>query len=180
MVFGVAGGSILSLILFCCLGTFCLKRRKRRIHDENMKKLEDSYPMSENLDRRSNIRIGLDPIDHGMSPYETKSSLTRRSSVGLQIAQVRPVHTVPGKGTYARGALMTEQEMALDLESDSNQCINTLMTSSWPKAPTSVPRRPSNSSSSVIKSPASNHTIYTPPPLPPPGVSSPVSPKFSR
>ncbi|KAG0266927.1 hypothetical protein BG011_000066 [Mortierella polycephala] len=136
--------------------------------------------MSENPDRRSNIRIGLDPIDHGMSPYETKSSLTRRSSVGLQIAQVRPVHTVPGKGTYARGALMTEQEMALDLESDSNQRINTFMTSSWPKAPTSVPRRPSNSSSSVIKSPTSNHTIYTPPPLPPPGVSSPVSPKFSR
>ncbi|KAF9193222.1 hypothetical protein BGZ51_003971 [Haplosporangium sp. Z 767] len=136
--------------------------------------------MSENLDRRSNVRIGLDPIDHGISPYETKNSLTRRSSVGLQIAQVRSVHSVPGKGTYARGALMTEQEMALDLESNPNQYINTSMTSNWPKTPTSVPYRPSNNSSSVIKSPASSHTIYTPPPLPPPGISSPASPKFSR
>ncbi|KAF9940267.1 hypothetical protein BGZ67_008034 [Mortierella alpina] len=77
--------------------------------------------MSENLDRRSNIRIGLDPPhDQGLvdvfSSYE-KGTLTRRTSSGLQQAHARTGRSA--NGPYAPNSLMSEQDMALDLESDS-------------------------------------------------------------
>ncbi|KAG0213257.1 hypothetical protein BGX28_004830 [Mortierella sp. GBA30] len=95
--------------------------------------------MSENPDRRSNIRIGLDPPhDQGLidvfSSYD-KGTLTRRTSSGLQqAAHARAVHS--GNGTYAPGMLMSEQDMILDLESDSNQRMNPSLMSNWPAIPT--------------------------------------------
>ncbi|KAF9113405.1 hypothetical protein BGX27_001635 [Mortierella sp. AM989] len=137
--------------------------------------------MSENLSyngsRRSNIRIGLDPIENGMvdvlPSFDSKGSLTRRTSTGLQHAQAR---TGRVGGPYAPDSLMTEQDMVLDLESDSNQRMSPSI-STWSQAPIfhSTAYRPPTStdntwgelkSSSVQKS-NSNHTIYVPPPLPP-------------
>ncbi|KAF9960188.1 hypothetical protein BGZ72_007723 [Mortierella alpina] len=98
---------------------------------------------------------------------------------------------------------MSEQEMALDLESDSNQRLNPALMSNWPAVPATsrdrdgpLGRSPSHGSlySSVVvenrvcgqtlqssgssrKSPnTSNHAIYTPPPLPSSGAGSSKSP----
>ncbi|KAF9946754.1 hypothetical protein BGZ70_003050 [Mortierella alpina] len=204
VVLAISGAGVFVLLLTCFLGVCCLRRR-RRIHNENAKRQEDAYPMSENLDRRSNIRIGLDPPhDQGLvdvfSSYE-KGTLTRRTSSGLQQAHARTGRSADGP--YAPNSLMSEQDMALDLESDANQRLNPALMSNWPAVPAtardrSAPlgRSPSHgsvyssavvtdkkwnqglqSSGSSRKSPnTSNHAIYTPPPLPPSSAGSSKSP----
>ncbi|KAG9325985.1 hypothetical protein KVV02_008417 [Mortierella alpina] len=204
IVLAISGAGVFALLLACFLSICCLRRR-RRIHDENAKRQEDAYPMSENLDRRSNIRIGLDPPhDQGLvdvfSSYE-KGTLTRRTSSGLQQAHARTGRSA--NGPYAPNSLMSEQDMALDLESDANQRLNPALMSNWPAVPAtsrdrSAPlgRSPSHgslyssavvtdkgwnqglqSSGSSRKSPnTSNHAIYTPPPLPSSSACSSKSP----
>ncbi|KAF8936421.1 hypothetical protein EDD21DRAFT_372342 [Dissophora ornata] len=86
----------------------------------------------------------------------------------------------PSRGSYAPDSLMTEQEMALELESDSNQKMNPFK-STWPPVPmlhslayrgpppaetTNIWVGIKNSGSTLQKS-TSNHTVYVPPPLPP-------------
>ncbi|KAF9400312.1 hypothetical protein BGX21_004566 [Mortierella sp. AD011] len=79
---------------------------------------------------------------------------------------------------YAPDSLMTEQDMVLDLESDSNQRVNPSI-SAWHTAPISHPptyRPPSanNAKGGPIQKSNSNHTIYVPPPLPPATLNSPA------
>ncbi|KAG0005929.1 hypothetical protein BGZ65_009823 [Modicella reniformis] len=194
MMFAVGGSSIIVALSFCLVSIFFL-RRKKRIHQEKEKK-QDSHPMSENPDftqkRRSNIRIGLDPIEIGLvdvSPsYDPKSSLTRRTSSGFQNANVREVR--PG-GSYAPDSLMTEQEMVLDLESHSNQLLSTSV-STWqtiqisnsststfqePPATSSTWASSSRNGDALHKSASMTsirRTVYVPPPLPPVNLASPA------
>ncbi|KAF9355770.1 hypothetical protein BGX26_006170 [Mortierella sp. AD094] len=122
-----------------------------------------------NGNRRSNIRIGLDPIKSDMfdvlPSYDTKGSLAQ-------------VHTGRLGNPYAPDSLMTEQDMALDLESDYNQRVKPSI-SAWPTAPISHsptyrPPPANNAKSSSIQKSNSNHTIYVPPPLPPVTLNSPT------
>ncbi|KAG0013009.1 hypothetical protein BGZ80_011366 [Entomortierella chlamydospora] len=127
--------------------------------------------MSENVNRRSNIRIGLDPIKNDtfdIPPsydYDSKDSFTQ-------------VRTGRLGNPYAPDSLMTEQDMALDLESDPNQRVNPSI-SAWHAAPVSHPptyRPPptNNAKGGPIQKSNSNHTIYVPPPLPPATLNSPT------
>ncbi|KAF9910141.1 hypothetical protein EC991_007273 [Linnemannia zychae] len=151
------------------------------------------------LYRKSNIRIGLDPSDNGMvdvlMPYDGSqgsSSLTRRPSAGALSTKARAGGS-PSTGPYAADSLMTEQEMALDLESDANQRMGPTL-SNWPAPPSSrertgyfdmpPPSHPlpainatgSKGKGTLQKSPSvGNHIVYVPPPLPPPAIATPTS-----
>ncbi|KAF8982063.1 hypothetical protein BGZ46_001862 [Entomortierella lignicola] len=126
--------------------------------------------------RRSNIRIGLDPIDIDdiLPSYDSKGSLTRRISAGYQNAPFRSGRL---ENPYAADSLMSEQDMALDLESDYNKKVNpsasTWQTVPISKAPAYRPPPPDFTKKSSIQKSNSNHTIYIPPPLPPATVTSP-------
>ncbi|KAF9434557.1 Disintegrin and metalloproteinase domain-containing protein 9 [Entomortierella beljakovae] len=135
MAFAIGGSCIIAALAFCFVGN-----------------------------RRSNIRIGLDPVEVPSS-LDNKNYLIRRTSTGLKHA-----HT---SGPYAPDSLMTEQDMALDLESDSSQRLSPSV-STWPTAPILNNRSQQSSnnrwrepSNNLLQKSGSNHTIYVPPPLPP-------------
>lgn len=141
------------------------------------------------LYRKSNIRIGLDPNENGMvdvlTPYDGSygsGNLTRRpSATALARAGGRSA------GPYAPDALLTEQEMALALESDSNQRMGGPSLSNWPAPPISrertgyfdiPPTGGGKGKGTLQKSPSvANHIVYVPPPLPPPAITTPTTSK---
>ncbi|KAI1296173.1 hypothetical protein EDD11_007529 [Mortierella claussenii] len=197
-VFAIAGGCIVAALIFCFLSICCLRCRKRSAVSE--KKQDELYSMSENPSfseyRRSNLRIGLDPNDHGfvdiLTTYEPKDeALVRKSS---RNAQARAGGQSGKNILYAPNSLMTEQDMVMELEADTYHHVSP-STSVWPIASvahSSAYRRPpppaignGNSWDSISKSNAnsgvgalskssSNRTIYVPPPLPPVTVTSPA------
>ncbi|KAG0376691.1 hypothetical protein BGX24_007366 [Mortierella sp. AD032] len=206
VTFAIGGGCIVVAFFICFFGVICSRRRKR-LQKLKERKLEDSYQMSETNDRRdlyrkSNIRIGLDPSDNGMvdvmMPYDGSqgSSLTRRPSAGAVSAKARAGGR--SNGSYPPDALMTEHEMALDLESDTNQRMGSSL-SNWPAPPgsrertgyfdTPPPTHPlpalntaggSKGKGMLQKSPSvGNHIVYVPPPLPPPAITTPTSSKLT-
>ncbi|KAG0264284.1 hypothetical protein BGZ95_003623 [Linnemannia exigua] len=155
------------------------------------------------LYRKSNIRIGLDPSDNGMvdvmMPYDGSQgtgSLTRRPSAGAVSAKTRAGGR--SNGCYPSDALMTEQDMVLNLESDTNQRLGP-SSSNWPAPPgsrertgyfdTPPPTHPlpalntaggGKGKGILQKSPSvGNHIVYVPPPLPPPAITTPTSSKLS-
>ncbi|KAF9134775.1 hypothetical protein BGW39_005862 [Mortierella sp. 14UC] len=158
-----------------------------------------SETYNSDLHRKSNIRIGLDPSDNGMvdvlMPYDGSqgsSILMRRPSAGATSAKARAGGS-RSAGPYAVDSLMTEQEMVLDLESDTNQRTGPLLTN-WPAPPgsrertgyfdTPPPSQPlpainatgSKGKGTLQKSPSvGNHIVYVPPPLPPPAITTPAS-----
>ncbi|KAI8353039.1 Disintegrin-domain-containing protein [Mortierella sp. GBAus27b] len=189
----VVGACIAAALSFCFIGIYCLRRR-RGVRQEKEEK-SDSYPMSENPDhgqnRRSNIRIGLDPINNGhldlSATFDPKNALTRRTSVGAQNTRSRP--TRPNEA-YAPDSLLTEQEMVLDLETDIGQLLSP-SASTWhtvsisgssPSTYCSPPVRDNTWSSSskggaLQKSTSITSTrraVYVPPPLPPISLTSPA------
>ncbi|KAG0368048.1 hypothetical protein BGZ54_002767 [Gamsiella multidivaricata] len=187
LAFAIGGTSIAFALLFC-FASICFLRRRRRIREETAKKREDAYPMSESINRRSNIRIGLDPSENGLvatlPAYEPKSAFTRRSSAGIQGTLARSANA------YSPDALLTEQEMVQDLAVNSYPELNP-STSSWPTAPIPVTpayRNPSpgntlwkdtKSGSTLQKSiSVNNHVVYVPPPLP--SVTLTSSPKTNN
>ncbi|KAG0297903.1 hypothetical protein BGZ96_004256 [Linnemannia gamsii] len=146
------------------------------------------------LYRKSNIRIGLDPNENGMvdvlMPYDgsySSGNMARHPSAGAMSAKAR----AGGRSTspYAPDALMTEQEMALDLESDSRQRMGAPL-SNWPAPPSSrertgyfdIPPAPTGGNKGkgpLQKSPSvSNHIVYVPPPLPPPAITMSTTSKI--
>ncbi|KAF9086807.1 hypothetical protein BGX23_008553, partial [Mortierella sp. AD031] len=188
ITFAIGGGCIVAAFFFCFFGIICTRRR-RRLQKEKERKQEDSYQMSETNDRdfyrKSGVRIGLDPNENGMvdvlTPYDGSQKLTRRPSAGAM------ARAGGRTGPYAPDSLMTEQEMKLDLESDSNQRMGPSM-SNWPAPPNSCERtgyfdtvhRPDNGkgNGTLQKSPSiGNNIVYVPPPLPPVALTSPIASK---
>ncbi|KAF9151120.1 hypothetical protein BG015_007078, partial [Linnemannia schmuckeri] len=192
ITFAIGGGCIVVAFFFCFFGIICSRRRKR-LQKQKERKQEDSYQMAETNDRdlyrKSNIRIGLDPNENGvvgvLTPYDGSygsGNLTRRPSAGT-MARAGGRTT----GPYAPDALMTEQEMVLDLESDSNQRMGPSL-SNWPTPPTTRERTGyfdipptgggSKGKGTLQKSPSvGNHIMYVPPPLPPPAITTPATSK---
>ena len=198
-------------LILCFFGIICTRRRKK-LQKQKERKQEDSYQMSEtndrNLYRKSNVRIGLDPNENGMvdvlTPYDgsQSSNLTRRPSAGASSAKARTGGR--STGPYPPDSLMTEQEMVLDLESDSYQRMGPSL-SNWPAPPSNNNNRTisertgyfdpfphsnlENCSSTRVgggkdkgtlqKSPSSGtHIVYVPPPLPPPAITTPAASKL--
>ncbi|KAF9296909.1 hypothetical protein BGZ88_011577 [Linnemannia elongata] len=192
ITFAIGGGCIVVAFFFCFFGIICSRRRKR-LQRQKERKQEDSYQMAETNDRdlyrKSNIRIGLDPNENGMvdvlTPYDGSygsGNLTRRpSATALARAGGRSA------GPYAPDALLTEQEMALALESDSNQRMGGPSLSNWPAPPISrertgyfdiPPTGGGKGKGTLQKSPSvANHIVYVPPPLPPPAITTPTTSK---
>lgn len=148
------------------------------------------------LYRKSNIRIGLDPNESGMvdvlTPYDGSygsGNLARRPSAVAGSMSAKARAGGRSTGPYAPGALMTEHEMALDLESDSSQRMGPTL-SNWPAPPSSrertgyfdIPPAPTGGSKgkgTLQKSPSvSNHIAYVPPPLPPPAITMSTTSKI--
>ncbi|KAF9922350.1 hypothetical protein FBU30_007567 [Linnemannia zychae] len=203
ITFAVGGGCIIAAFFICFFGIICSRRRKKLQKNKERKQEEDSYQMSEtnrnrDLYRKSNIRIGLDPNENGMvdvfTPYDgsqgssSSNSLTKRPSTNMLNTKARAGRPA---GPYAPDSLLTEQEMVLDLESDSNQRIGSSL-SNWSTPshsrertgyfdipPSHIPLSKSTADKgkgTLQKSPSSgNHMVYVPPPLPPPAITTPTT-----
>ncbi|GJJ76872.1 hypothetical protein EMPS_09231 [Entomortierella parvispora] len=113
---------------------------------------------------KSNIRIGLDPVDSQPTNYFSQASYFQSS-----------------KGNYASEALMSEKELAEELESSQHHQIhlsrpgtNGAMAGSWG-------RKDDNQTGLRSRAMATSvHSEYIPPPLPPASVIRPLSPRVSR
>lgn len=141
------------------------------------------------LYRKSNFRIGLDPNENGMvdvlTPYDGSYGSGNLTSRPSATAQARAGGR--STGPYAPDALLTEQEMALDLESDSNQRMGGPSHSNWPAPPISrertgyfdiPPTGGGKGKGTLQRSPSvGNHIVYVPPPLPPPAITTPTTSK---
>ncbi|KAG0327803.1 hypothetical protein BG004_002677, partial [Podila humilis] len=173
-IFAIGGSCAVALLGLCCMTICCVRRRRRqqrrRTETEKEKREQDSYQMSENVNNRpkSNIRIGLDPYENGLvnvlSAYEPNSGvgLGRRPSDSKQqtisaTAAARAGHKV---GAYPSESLMTDQEMAEALESDTHKRLNPSQMSNWP---TFTPSR--TGSYTTQKQQQQQSQAYTLPPI---------------
>ncbi|KAG0320659.1 hypothetical protein BGZ99_004378 [Dissophora globulifera] len=166
-VLAIGGGCIVASLFFCFLSICCLRRRKEILMKDS--KQEESYSMSEILDanhnRRSNMRIGLDPNESGLVDILPPSYDSKK-----RIQQDRL------NGPYASDSLMTDREMALDLESDPS-CRLGQSASTWQAAvqnPTDSTWTGAKSLGGSLQRSTSTHMVYVPPPLPPVTLSSPI------
>ncbi|KAF9427084.1 hypothetical protein BGZ94_005495 [Podila epigama] len=125
---------------------------------------------------KSNIRIGLDPYQNGLSDvlssYPSSSGLGRRPSDSKQQNVPTSARAGHARPAYPRDALLTEQDMAEALESDTHKRINASHTSNWPVSVTAGfgPQGiiSTHSNATTHRSPSTNnHILYIPPPLPP-------------
>ncbi|KAG0291407.1 hypothetical protein BGZ98_003022, partial [Dissophora globulifera] len=166
-VLAIGGGCIVASLFFCFLSICCLRRRKEILMKDS--KQEESYSMSEILDanrnRRSNMRIGLDPNESGLVDILPPSYDSKKR---IQQDQLN--------GPYASDSLMTDREMALDLESDPS-CRLGQSASTWQAAvqnPIDSTWTGAKSLGGSLQRSTSTHMVYVPPPLPPVTLSSPI------
>jgi len=166
VVLVISGATAAVGLILCCLSIFFLRRRKKVQLEKEEHERVDAYPMQETFTQRpkSNIRIGLDPVGNQPTNYFSRAS-----------------HHQPSKGSYAFAALMSEKELAEELESSQHHQVQ--LARPGTSAATAATWGRKDDSQTGLRSRAGAvavHSEYIPPPLPPVNVTRPISPRVSR